>query len=90
MKYALPLTLSIGLFLFSGCAMFESKQPPAPAVVPQKALAVPVGKDWQVKEEAPQLTNERTNQLPFQTEQSVQPQGAQPIPPDKRKIETPR
>lgn len=91
MKYAAPLTLCTGLFLFSACTMFETRQAPPPALVPQKELAVPVGKNWQVKEEAPKLTNERTNQLPFQTEQSIQPEGAQPVPPaDKRKIETPR
>ena len=90
MKYPLRLTLSTGLLFFSACAMFQAKQPPTPQVIPMKALAVPVGKNWQVKEEAPALTNERTNQLPFQTEQSVQPPGAPPLTPaEQRKLETP-
>jgi hypothetical protein len=90
MKYTLPLTLSIGLCFFCACTMFEAKQPASPPVVP-KTLAVPIGKNWQIIEEAPNLTNSRHEQLPFQTEQSVQPAGAQPVSPaEQRKIETPR
>ena len=91
MKYTFPLTFSICLFLFSACTMFEAKQPAPPPEVPQKALAVPIGSNWQVVEEPPKLSNERHERLPFQTEQSLQPEGAQPVTPaDKRKIETPR
>jgi hypothetical protein len=91
MKYTLPLTLSAGVFLLCGCAMFQAKQPPPPSEVPRKVLVAPVGKHWQVIEEAPTLTNERNDRLPFQMEQSVQPAGAQPVSPaEKRKIETPR
>jgi hypothetical protein len=55
-------------------------------------MSVPVGKRWQLIEEPPKLTNER-ERLPFQTEQSVQPEGAKTAPPeaeDNRKIETTR
>jgi hypothetical protein len=91
MKYPLPLALSAGLLFFCGCTMFAGRQPTPPPAAPQKALSVPVGKNWQVIEEAPKLTNERNERLPFQTEQSVQPAGAQPVSPtEKRKIETPR
>ena len=91
MKYALPLTLSMSLFLFSACTMFEAKQPAPPPEVPKKVLVVPVGKNWQVTEEAPKLTNERHDRLPFQTEQSVQPEGAPPVSPaEQRKVEPPR
>ena len=89
MRHTRTLTLFIGLFLLCACAMFEAKQPTPPPVVPDK-LAVPVGKNWQIVEEAPTLTNERDSRLPFQTEQSVQPEGAQPPPSDQRRIEPPR
>ena len=90
MKYARTLTLSISLFLLCACAMLQAKKPAPPPVVP-KPVTVPVGKNWQITEEAPKLTNERTKALPFQTEQSLQPEGAPPLSPaEKRKIETPR
>ena len=90
MKYVRTLTLSVGLSVLCACAMFEAKTPAPPPVVPE-VLAVPVGKNWQVVEEPPALTNERTKALPFQTEQSIQPEGArQVLPAEKRKIEPPR
>jgi hypothetical protein len=71
--------------------MFQARQPSPPPEAPKKILAVPVGKNWQVIEEAPNLTSERNSQLPFQKPESVQPPGAQPVSPaEKRKIETPR
>ena len=90
MKYTRPATVVIGMFFFSACAMFEAKQP-APSHVVPKTLSVPVGKNWQVVEEAPNLTNERNARPAFQTEQSLQPEGVQrPVAPtEKRKIETP-
>ena len=91
MKYPLRLTLCTGLLVFCACTMFQAKQPAPPQVVPMKALVAPVGKNWQVEIEAPAMTNVRTNQLPFQTEQSVQPTVTQPVSPaEQRKIETPR
>jgi hypothetical protein len=91
MRYAIRLTLSASFLFLCACATFESKQQTPPQEVPKKILAVPVSKNWQLIEEAPVLTNERNDYLPFQTERSVQPAGAQPTSPvEKRKIETPR
>ena len=88
MKLTIRLILSSGLLLLSSCAMFESRQSAQPADVTNKALAVPVGKDWKIIEEAPKLSNDR---LPFQTEQSLQPEGVRPVTPvEKLDIETVR
>ena len=90
MKLIHLLILSSALFLLCSCTMFYGKQS-APATVVQspKPLAVPVGKHWQVIEEAPKLSDER-GRLPFQTEQSVQPEGAKTASPaDNRTIEMP-
>ena len=83
--------LSVGLFFLCSCTMFYGKPSgPATAVQSPKPLAVPVGKNWQIIEEAPKLTDER-GRLPFQTEQSLQPEGAKTAPPvDNRTIELPR
>ena len=91
MKFIPLLILSIGLFFLCSCTMFYPKQAdPAPMVQSPKPLAVPVGKNWQVIEEAPKLSNER-ERLPFQTEQSLQPAGAkQASPEENRNIEVPR
>ena len=79
------------IFFLCSCTMFYGRQSiPATAVQAPKPLAVPVGKNWQVIEEAPKLSNERGH-LPFQTEQSLQPEAAKtPEPADDRKIEVPR
>jgi len=92
MKRMYPLIiLSIGLFFLCSCTMFYGKQPvPATAVQSPKPLAVPVGKNWKIVEEAPKLTDER-GRLPFQTEQSLQPEGdKKSSPTDNRTIELPR
>jgi hypothetical protein len=91
MKYARSLLLFISFFLLCACSFFGSRQSaPAPEVQPSKPLVLPVGKNWQIIEEAPKLSND-TGRLPFQMEQSVQPEGTQPLPPvGKRTIETPR
>jgi hypothetical protein len=91
MKFIRLPTLSIGLFLLCSCSIFYDKQPnSASGMQSPKPLAVPVGKNWQVIEEAPKLTNGQ-ERLPFQTEQSLQPGGATVAPPvDNRKIEVPR
>ena len=86
MKFIYLLILSIGLFLLCSCTFFYGKQTaPAPVVQSPKPLAVPVGKNWQVIEEAPKISDEQ-GRLPFQTEQSVQPEGAKPVSPGVNRI----
>ncbi len=60
--------------------MYDTRQStPVPAVTAAQPLVVPIGKNWQLIEEAPKLSD--GSRLPFQTEQSVQPDVAQPVPP---------
>jgi len=88
MKYTRLPTLCIVISLMCGCAMFGTKQQAASPEAPKKLLSVPVGKNWQVIEEAPKLTTDGS--LPFQKEQSLQPEGASPAPPKGNlEIETP-
>ena len=87
---AQPLILSMGLLLLCSCTMFHDKHPDSTAMVPPKPITIPVGKNWQVIEEAPKLRDEH-DRVPFQTEQSVQPPGAPPVTTsDNRKLETPK
>ena len=90
MKISQLIILSIGLFLICSCTMFYAKQSgPAPVVQAPKPLVVPIGKNWQVIEEAPMLSD--GSRLPFQTEQSLHPEAARPVvPSDDRTIETTR
>ena len=82
--------LSVALFLLCACTMFYTKQSATAPMATPKPLAISVGKNWQVIEEAPKLSDERGH-LPFQMDQSGQPQGAKPVSPaDDRKIEMPR
>lgn len=92
MKYTARFTLSTAFFLLCACTVFQAKQPEqANHEAQRKVLAVPVGKNWQVIEEPPVLSNERNETPPFQQERSVQPPGTQPVPPaEQRRIETPR
>lgn len=86
MKLALPITLFMMLFFLGACTMFETKPSETSPELPQKALAVPVGENWQITEEAPNLSGDR---LPFQTEKSVQPAGINSVlPTEKIEIET--
>jgi hypothetical protein len=91
MKSIQLIIYSIVLMTLCSCTLFYDKRPASsPAVQSPKPLAMPVGKNWQVIEEAPQLSDER-GRLHFQTEQSVQPEGTKPASPvDNRKIEMPR
>ena len=107
MRFAKPLVITGGFFLLCSCAVFQTKQQPNSAsMVPPKPLVLPVGKNWQVIEEAPNLSDERGH-VPFQTEQSIEPAGVSPVVPtenrtiqpagtvpaapgENRKIETPR
>ena len=82
--------LSVALSLLCACTMVNPKQSTTAAMVPPRPLAIQIGKNWQVIEEAPKLSDEHGD-LPFQTEQSVQPEGTKSVSPaDNRKLETPR
>lgn len=90
MKHSVAVSLSLSFFLLGGCAAFQAKGPASPPYQP-KPISVQVGENWKLTEEAPQLTNERTNRLPFQTEESLQPSGSNTVTPaEQRKLETPR
>ena len=81
MKFTMLFIFSIGLFFLSACASFDTRQPePVPMVVTPQPLALPIGKNWQLIESPPNLSSDQ-ERLPFQTEQSVQPEGAKPIAP---------
>jgi hypothetical protein len=88
MKFIHLPILSIGLLLLCSCSIFYGKQPDGVSEMRSpKPLAVPVGKNWQVIEEAPKLTNE-WERPSFQGEQSLEPEGARTAPPeDNRKVE---
>lgn len=94
MTHARLIILALLLSSLPACALYETKQGPANQPAQPKELAVPVGKNWKVTEEAPALTNERNARPAFQTEQSVQPEGVQrpaaPTDEKGRKIETTR
>ncbi len=91
MKCTRSLLLFSSLFLLCGCSTFDAGQAAqAPAAPTTKPLALPVGNNWQIIEEAPKLSNDQ-GRLPFQMEQSVQPEGKQPVAPEKKRtVETPR
>ena len=91
MKIIPQIILSIGLIFLSSCTYFYSGQSASnPEMQSPKPLALPIGKNWQVIEEAPKLSDER-GRLPFQTEQSLQPEGAKTVSPeDNRRIDTTR
>jgi hypothetical protein len=83
------LLLYSALFLLCSCTIFYDKQTAsAPEMQAPKPLSVPIGKQWQLVEEPPQLSDD-SGRLPFQKEQSVQPGVARPTAPDdKRRIDT--
>jgi hypothetical protein len=91
MKIIHLIILSIGLVFLSSCTYFYSGQSASnPEMQSPKPLTLPIGKNWQVIEEAPKLSDER-GRLPFQTEQSLQPEGAKTVSPaDNRSIDTSR
>jgi len=83
--------LFISLFVLCACSIFDARQSsPEPEVPTSKPLVLPVGNNWQIIEEAPKLSNDQ-GRLPFQMEQSVQPEGTQPLSPaENRTVEIPR
>ncbi len=90
MKFPHLLVLFTASLVLSACSTFYGNQSaPDPAVHSPKPLSIPLGKNWEIIEEAPELSDGR--RLPFQTEQSVRPEVIHPVSPaDKRKIETTR
>jgi hypothetical protein len=87
MKITLLSLLTSCLFLLGACSLFYDKPTSTTSVATPKPLVVPVSKHWQAMEAPPSLTNEQ-GRLPFQTEQSVQPEGTKTAPPvENRTIE---
>lgn len=83
MKNSLPLILCSSLLLLCSCTMLDAKNSP-----PDQA-ALPGGKNWQIIEEPPKLSNEQ-GRLPFQLEQSLLPEGTKhEQPTENRTIKTP-
>ena len=89
--FLLMLMIALSPTVFCSCAVLGALHGPQLPVKEKPVLAIPavrLGKDWQVVEKAPDLTNER-ERLAFQTEQSVQPEGTKPTSPTERhKIDT--
>ena len=91
MKCIYALILFITLCQLCSCASFNAGQTSSDRDMrSSKPLSMPIGKNWLLMEEAPNLSDER-GRLPFQTEQSVQPEGTtKPVSPeDRRTIEMP-
>jgi hypothetical protein len=69
--------------ILASCALYEVNHvatTPSHQPIP---LTLPAGKQWQIVEEPPILSNDQGT-LPFQMEQSVQPEGAAPVKPALR------
>jgi hypothetical protein len=84
MKNILQLIFISSIMFLCSCTMHDARHSsPAPA-------ALPVGSNWQIIEEPPKLSNDQ-GRLPFQAEQSVQPEGAKSATPaENRTIKTPQ
>jgi len=80
--------LSVALFLLCACTMFYTKQSATAPMATPKPLAISVGKNWKVVEEAPKLSDERGH-IPAKME-PMQPAGSKSgSPEENRKIVTP-
>jgi len=80
--------LSVALFLLCACTMFYTKQSASAPMATPKPLAISVGNNWKVVEEAPKLSDERGH-LPVKME-PMQPEGSKSgSPEENRKIVTP-
>lgn len=83
MKDIYLVILTISLFLLCGCTTIETRP------LDPDPNGIAVGKNWQIVEEPPKLSDDQ-GRLPFQKEQSVQPEAAKPqSPADNRTIKTP-
>ena len=81
--------LSVSLYLLCACTMFDARQSSMAPMVPSRPLAISIGKNWQVIEEAPKLSDERGH-LPEKTA-PMEPEGAKSVSPEEnRKIVTPQ
>ena len=81
--------LSVALFLLCACTMFYTKQSATAPMATPKPLAISVGNNWKVVEEAPKLSDERGH-LPEKMA-PMQPEGEKSVPPEEnRKIVTPQ
>jgi hypothetical protein len=81
--------LSAALFLLCACTTFGTRQSATAPMAPPRPLAISIGKNWQVIEEAPKLSDERGH-LPEKME-PMEPEGEQSVPPEEnRKIVTPQ
>lgn len=81
--------LTVALFLLCACAVFDAGQSATAPMAPPKPLAISIGKNWQVIEEAPKLSDERGH-LPVKME-PMEPEGTKSVSPEEnRKIVTPR
>jgi hypothetical protein len=92
MKVIKLILLICGIATLCSCTFFDAKHPdePAPVESHHKPLAIPIGHNWQIVEEAPKLTDQ-SGRLPFQREESVLPDGGKSEPPpDNRRIEIPK
>ena len=79
--------VSIAFFLLCACTMFDAKQPATAPMAPSRPLAISIGENWQVIEEAPKLSDERGH-LPVKMEPML-PEGAKTVSPaENRKLET--
>ena len=80
--------LSVALFLLCACTMFYTKQSATAPMATPKPLAISVGNNWKVVEEAPKLSDERGH-IPAKME-PMQPEGSKSgSPEENRKIVTP-
>lgn len=66
--------------LVSSCALYESNHVATTTLHQPTPLVIPAGKHWQIMEEPPTLSND-LGVLPFQMEQSLQPEGAPAVTP---------
>jgi hypothetical protein len=85
MKFA---SLSLLLILLCACTMFGARQSATAPMAPPPPLAISIGENWQLIEEAPRLSDERGH-IPVKME-PMEPEGSKSVSPDEnRKLVTP-
>ncbi len=89
MKVTRQVILAILFLILCGCTFFISKQAPPDPEASSPPPVTRTGKKWHIIEESPKLGDEH-GRLPFQMEQSIEPEGAKPVTPvQTRTIKTP-